>query len=227
MDTLAKNVRKFVYDRLRVTAQPPLAEEVARQFELDRQNAVETLKLLEVNRMLVLLPGTARILMAHPFSAITTPFRVTQNGGQEFFANCAYDSIAMHLTLEEDVKVTSFCHYCCETIEIELADETVRTCRPKDTIVYLGLPFARWWDDMVYTCSNTMLFFSNKDHLDAWLETNHITDPGQALTIDQALRLGGPTFKGRMDVDYEKPAPTELSKHFESLGLTGEFWQVG
>ena len=226
MDMLARKVRKFVYDRFRETSYPPVVEEVGRQFDLRRREAADTLKTLESNKLLVLMPGTERILMAHPFSAIATPFRVWNREGQRFFANCAYDSITMHLTLEEDVRIESFCHHCGELIQIELTNETVRSAQPKNTIVYLGLPFARWWDNIVHTCSNTMLFFSHDGHLDEWLETNKIMDPGQFLTIDQAIKLGGPAYKGRMDIDYERPPASELSSHFEALGLRGPFWEL-
>ena len=226
MDTLARKVRKFVYDRFRETSYPPVVEEIARRFDLDRGKAVETLNTLDSNKLLVLMTGTERILMAHPFSAITTPFRVWNQEGQRFFANCAYDSIAMHLTLEEDVRIESFCHHCGELIQIELTNETVQSAQPKSTIIYLGLPVALWWDNIVHTCSNTMLFFSHEGHLDEWLETNKIVNPGQFLTVDQTIKFGGSSYKGRMDIDYERPSASELSSHFEALGLRGPFWQL-
>lgn len=225
MDMLARQIRKFVYDRFRETSHPPVVEDVMRRFELDRPKAVEMFKILDSNKQLVLTPGTERILMAHPYSAIMTPFRVKRNRNQILFANCAYDAIAMHVTLQKDITIESFCHHCGEIIQIELSDEMVRSAEPKNALVYFGLPAARWWDNIVHTCSNTMLFFGHEEHLDEWLETNRIADPGQALTIDQTIKMAGPSYKGRMDIDYERPPVSELSNHFEGLGLKGPFWQ--
>ena len=223
MDTLSREVRKFVYDRLKQTSHPPVVEEIARQFGIERHEAVETLQSLQADKMLVLTPGTARIFMAHPFSALTTPYRVTLSSGQRFFANCAYDAVNIHLTLKEPLQIQSFCHHCCEPIQIELASEAVVSAQPLDTVLYLGLPVARWWDDIIHTCSNTMLFFSNREHFDAWSDTNKA---GEVLTIEQAIELGGPLSRGRMDLNYEKPSASELANHFKAMGLTGRFWAV-
>ncbi len=227
MEMLHRQIRKFVYDKFRETSQPPVVEEISTRFGLDRREAATTLRSMHAERILVLLPGTVRILMAHPFSALTTPYRVKLNNGQALFANCAYDAVAMHVTLEENIAVRSFCTHCCEPILIELTDEAVRSAQPRDTIIYLGLPFAQWWDDIVNTCSNTMLFFCNQSHLDAWVEGNGLEKPGESLTIEQTLRLAGPTYRGRMELDYDKPSAEVLSTHFEALGLTGAFWAVG
>lgn len=227
MDPLFREVRKFVYDRFRETSQPPVAEEISRKFGLNRREGVTTLQSMQAERILALVPGTVRILMAHPFSALTTPYRVKLNNGQEFFANCAYDSVAMHVMLEENIAIRSFCTHCCDPILIRLSDETVESAQPQDTIIYLGLPFARWWDDIVNACSNTMLFFCNQNHLDAWVKCTGSKKPGENLSIEQALRLAGPTYRGRMELNYEKPSVKVLYKHFEALGLRGEFWAVG
>lgn len=226
MEMLARDVRKFIYDRFRETSRPPVVEEIMRQFKLSRQQVADLSKILESNRQLVLVPGTERIIMAHPFSAIATPFRVRLKGAQEFFANCSWDSIAFHAMLEEDVKIESHCHHCGEKIEIELANEAVESAQPKGAIVYLGLPAARWWENIIHACSNTMLFFSSEEHLHEWLTTNKIRDPGQTLTVDQTIKLSVPIYKGKMDIDYERPSASELSRHFRDLGLEGAFWEI-
>jgi len=227
MEMLHRQVRKFAYDRFRETSQPPVAEEIAKQFSLDREEAAATLQSMQAERILALVPGTVRILMAHPFSALTTPYRVKLNSGQELFANCAYDCVAMHVMLEEDIAIRSFCTHCCDSIFIQLADKAVQSAQPQDVIIYLGLPFAHWWDDIVNTCSNTMLFFCNQSHLDAWVESTGLEEPGESLSIERALGLAGPTYRGRMGLDYVKPSAQVLSRHFEALGLTGKFWTVG
>lgn len=224
MDTLSQKVRKFVYDRFGQTSHPPVAEEIARQFGIERQQAVETLQSLQAEKMLVLTLGTTRILMAPPFSALTTPYRVTLSSGQRFFANCAYDAVNIHLTLKEPLQIQSFCHHCCEPIQIELANEAVVSAQPQNTVLYLGLPVARWWHDVIHACSNTMLFFSSREHFDAWSNTNKA---GEVLTIERAIELGGPISRGRMDLNYEKPSASELSNHFRVMGLTSEFWETG
>ncbi|HEY5538331.1 MAG TPA: hypothetical protein VIL58_02170, partial [Thermoplasmata archaeon] len=88
---LVAQARKMVFDHFREHAVPPVLEDVMRQFELGREDAFAVLRALEDAHHLKLVPGTQRILMAFPFSAIATPFRVTANN-QRYFANCAWDA---------------------------------------------------------------------------------------------------------------------------------------
>ncbi len=226
MDAGMRKIRKFIYDRFRETSRPPVVEEVMNRFNLCRPQAVESLNILESERHIVLLPGTERILMAHPFSAATTPYRVKLTGGQLMFGNCALDSISLHVALKQDVRIESFCHHSGKPIEVDLENETVRSVRPEGTIVYFGLPVARWWDDIIHTCSNTMVFFGSQRDLDEWLTSNRIKARGQDLTIEKTIKLSLPTSRRRMEIDYDKPSIPELTNHFRSLDLQGPFWQL-
>ena len=81
MGSMTKDVRKFIYDRLVETAAPPVLEEIMAAFALDRRQAREVVAGIAEAKQVVLLAGTDRILMAHPFSAVATPFRVTRGDG--------------------------------------------------------------------------------------------------------------------------------------------------
>lgn len=221
-----REIRKHVYDYFCETASAPVVEDIAARFELTRRETVEILKELESERHIAFVPGTVRILMAHPFSAIATPFRVRTAAGVDYFANCSWDAISLHVLLEEDVHIESFCHESGERISIELSSDRVVSAEPLDTLVYIGLPAARWWDNVVHTCSNTMLYFGSHAHRDRWLSTEGIETPGESLTIEQAIGLGIPIFRGKLELDYERPSPAELRRTFESMGLGGPFWEI-
>ncbi len=222
----ARDIRKFIYDRFRETSRAPVVEEIMERFALPRRRVVGVLRELQSARQLALVPGTERILMAHPFSAIATPFRVEAGGGRSYFANCAWDSIAFHVLLEEAVRIDSYCHHCGETVEIRLADDAVHAACPASTIVYLALPAAKWWENIVLACSNTMLFFSSTAHLNDWLGAEPPMPTGQALSLDKTIKLSVPIYRGKMAVDYARPSAAVLSQHFRDLGLTGPFWEL-
>ncbi|TLZ78633.1 MAG: hypothetical protein E6K11_08340, partial [Methanobacteriota archaeon] len=78
---LARDVRKFVFDSFLENSVPPVLEEIMERFHLGRPQAFEALQALEAARHLKLVPGTQRILMAFPFSAVATPFRVERSNG--------------------------------------------------------------------------------------------------------------------------------------------------
>lgn len=223
-DALRRQVRKFVYERFLAQAVPPVAEDLMRAFSIPREAVERTLAELDAARHLALVKGTSRILMAWPFSAIATPYRM-ERGGREYFANCAWDAVAFHAMVGDDVRVRSSCHHCAEPIEIDLSGgRAVRTV-PAAAIVYLAIPAARWWDDIITTCSNTMVFFSSPEHRDASALCAGDAQ-GASLDPDAALALSGPIYSRRLELDYARPPRDELVEHFARLGLTGDFWAI-
>lgn len=224
MTELAAIVRKQIFDRFVETAAPPLVEELMPAFSLSRAEATQVLKDLEQARHIALVRGSARILMAFPFSAIATPFRVTTNG-RRYFANCAWDAIAFHAMLDTDVRIDSFCHHCAQPIQIEMTGGRASRVQPAETLIYLALRPTEWWEDIITTCSNTMVFFASPEHRDA----SDLSAPPEAaasLTPDQVHALSGPIYAGKLAPDYARPSRQALLDHFAALGLTGPYWQL-
>src|SRR3990170_4951451 len=118
-DELIRRVRLFIFGHFLEHAHAPVSERLMTEFSLSRDDAGEILRELESMRHIALVPGTARILMAFPFSAIASPFRVRARG-RSYFANCAWDAVAFHAMLRDEVRVDSFCHHCGAPITIEL-----------------------------------------------------------------------------------------------------------
>ena len=220
---LPQRVRLFIFEHFLEHGAPPVVEAVMRAFSLSREAATDVLRDLEAARHIALVPGTARILMAFPFSAIATPFRVTVRG-RTYFANCAWDAIAFRAMLDDDVRVESFCHHCAAPISVELGGGGIDV-EPREALVYLALPPARWWTDIVSTCSNTMVFFASADHRDA---SDLCAPPTAAasLTPEQVDALSGPIYARKLALDYARPSKDELLEHFAALGLTGEYWKL-
>ena len=223
-ELLQQRVRLFIMQHFLDHAAPPVVEQVMKEFTLSRDPAAGVLHDLESARHIALVKGTERILMAFPFSAIATPFRSTV-GGRSYFANCAWDSIAFHTMLGDDVRVESFCHHCATPIQIELRDGRATLVDPPESIVYLALRPTEWWTDIVTTCGNTMVFFASPEHRDA---SDLCVGPDQAasLTPDQTLALSGPTYARKLALDYARPSKETLLAHFAAIGLTGEYWTL-
>lgn len=222
-EELLPQVRKSIFEHFLEHATPPVIEELMTGFSLTREAAGDILRDLEAARHLALVKGTDRILMAFPFSAVATAFRVEADG-RRYFANCAWDAIAFHAMLGTPVLVDSFCHHCGTPIRIELRDGRAVLVDPPETVVYLAVPAAHWWDDIIATCSNTMVFFASAEHRDA--SSLCASDGGATLTPDQVHRLSVPLYSRRLALDYARPAKPELLAHFASLGLGGPFWEL-
>jgi hypothetical protein len=218
-------IRAFVFEQFRERTTAPALEEVASAFGLARAEAAAALRRLDAAHQLKLLDGTDRILMAFPFSAVATPFRVGRTNGQRYFANCAYDAIAFHAMLEEPIRVDAFCAHCTDPVSFRLEQGHARPTDGELPLVQLQLPAAAWWNDIVRTCSNTMVYFASESHLRESQSRGTAPKEG-VLTVEQVHRLGEPIYTGKIRAEYVRPAPDVLRAHFERLGLTGPYWRI-
>lgn len=200
-DLPIQQARLVIFEHFLAHANPPTAEQLMNELSLSRAETSEVLRQLQAARHIALVPGTARILMAFPFSAIATPFRVTL-GERTYFANCAWDAIAFHAMLGDDVRVD-----------------------PPETLVYLALRPTRWWDDIVTTCSNTMVFFASPQHRDA-SDLCAAREAAASLTPDQVHLLSEPIYARKFELDYARPSRQALLEHFAAMGLTGNYWTL-
>jgi alkylmercury lyase-like protein len=223
-EMLPQRVRLFIFENFLEHAAPPVAEQLMARFSLSRTAASDLLHDLEAARHIALVKGTARILMAFPFSAIATPFRVTVRD-RSYFANCAWDAIAFHAMLGDDVRVESFCHHCAVPVEIEVRDGQATTINPPESLVYFALPPTQWWDDIITTCGSTMVFFASPEHRDA-SELCAGAGLSASLTPDQVHTLSGPTYARKLALDYARPSKEVLLAHWAAMGLTGDYWTL-
>jgi hypothetical protein len=226
-ESLQKNVRKYIFEHFEEHTTAPVLEQIMRKFGLNRASAFKILEELQTARHIALLAGTQRILMAFPFSSIVTPFRVKVTGKEkEYFANCAWDAVAIHVALGKEQWISSYCHHCSEGIRIHLKDQRMISPQSdKQPLVYLALPASKWWENITLTCANNMVFFSSNDHLAEWIKSGTSTG-GEALTIEQTLRLSVPIYQTKMSIDYARPSGEQTIAHFQSLGLTSDFWKI-
>ena len=214
--------RKYVFDHFYEHTTAPSLEEVMRRFKLTRGEAFRRFRELEIEHHILLVPGTQRILMANPFSAVSTPFRVDL-GGRRYFANCAWDTVSLHVMLGEEAMISAFCHHCADPIEITMGGGEVRTSKPTAPLIFLSTPVARWYDNLINTCSNNMVYFASEDHMNRWMSENpHLK--GEALTVNKMAEVCKPLSKGRMDLDYERPPKEELMAYWDSIGMSSDFW---
>ena len=223
MDPDLRAVRKFIFDHFFEHATPPVLEEVIQRFGLSRAEAFARLKGLEADHHILLVPGTQRILMANPYSAVATPFRVYVDR-KEYFANCAWDTVSMHVMLDMDARVESYCHHCAEPIQLSLSKGKVASSKPAEPMIFLSMPVARWYESLVNTCSNNMVYFASGKHMEEWL-TNNPGLEGEALMVDKMAEVCAPLSRGRMGLEYERPPKEELMAYWDSVGMKSDFWK--
>ena len=216
------HVRKFIFDHFFEHSSAPALEEVMEKFGLTRKEAFDRFKALESDHHILLVPGTQRILMANPYSAVNTPFRV-HVGDRQYFANCAWDTVSMHVMLGMDARVESYCHHCAEPIRIMLSGGKAVSGSPKAPLIFLSTPVANWYDNLINTCSNNMVYFSSQDHMKEWLSESPNLH-GESLTVEKMAEVCKPLSNGRATLEYRRPPKEEVMAYWDSIGMTSRFW---
>ncbi len=225
MEATERLVRLYVFNYFLEHTYAPAAEETARFLNLSLSRAKEALKRLEEGHHLKLLDGTSRILMAFPFSAVSTPFRVTRLSGKQYFANCAWDAIAFHPMLNEPIGVESFCDRCGEPVRFRVERGKGVPEGKRLPVVQLALPATEWWKDITRTCSNTMVFLGPEE---VGPESSGKGGPSESgiVTVDQVVQMSLPIYSGKLSLEYERPAPSVIQANFRRIGLTGPHWAL-
>ncbi len=146
-DSLLWQARAFIYKHFADTTRAPSVEETAQYFNIEVEQASSLYKELHDRHAVFLEPGTLSIRMANPFSGIPTDFWVHADG-KTYFANCAWDMLGIPAALHSDAVIEAVCTESNDAIQLEVRDGNVS---PSDALVHFPLPFARWYDDLVFT----------------------------------------------------------------------------
>src|SRR3712207_643208 len=101
--------------------------------------------------------------MAHPFSARQMHF-VVASAEQKWWGGCAWDSFGIMAALDQQVLVATTCLGCGRPLAL-LADPGAPPTEPY--VAHFLIPAARWWDDVVRTCS-TIRLACRPEHVERW-----------------------------------------------------------
>jgi hypothetical protein len=171
-DSLLWQIRHFVYNHIADTTHPPTVDVTSARFDISTQEASEYYRELHNRHAFILDLETMTVRMANPFSGIPTDFKVHANG-KSYYANCAWDMLGIPAALHTNAVIEAVCTGSNELVELEIEDghvtqsasegslpltsETLRSWReaplPQSDmlLVHFPLPFARWYDDLVFT----------------------------------------------------------------------------
>ena len=146
-ESLLWQVRHFVYNHFADTTRPPSVEETAKHLKISVEEASALYNELNNRHAFFLEPESLTIRMANPFSGIPTDFKVHANG-KTYFANCAWDMLGIPATLHTDAVIGAVCTESNELVRLEIENGQITNY---DLLIHFPLPFARWYDDVVFT----------------------------------------------------------------------------
>lgn len=146
-DTRLWDARHFVYMFFAEHTRPPTIQDAARELQITAEYARALYEELNARHALMLLPGTHTIRMANPFSGVPTGFRV-HVGKKSYYANCAWDSFGIPAALHAGARIDAFCSQNQTPLHLQIENGGVRG---DSAVMYFRVPFAQWYDDLVFT----------------------------------------------------------------------------
>ncbi|MCY3705668.1 MAG: organomercurial lyase [Gammaproteobacteria bacterium] len=146
-DALAWRLRGHLYRRIRDSGLVPGRAELGEGLGAAAGEVDQALAFLADAHVLV-LDEAGEVWMAHPFSAVETPFRV-RTPRTDYWANCAWDALAIPLLLDVDGRTPTTCPQSGAPIDLSVADGRVE---PADgAVVRFPVPARHFWDDIGFT----------------------------------------------------------------------------
>ena len=140
-------VRRLIYDRFITQGVSITRAEVATELSLPEAQVATSYNRLADAHMLVLQPASGQVLMANPFSAVPTAFRVA-SGTTEWWGNCIWDALGVLAMIAQDGTVQTSCPDCGEALSITVVATDLAYA---EGIVHFAVPASHWWDDVVFT----------------------------------------------------------------------------
>ncbi|MBA2758184.1 MAG: hypothetical protein H0U38_00690 [Chloroflexia bacterium] len=140
-------LRHLIYQAFAGAGHPPDLAQMATTLHLSEDETLEALRTLG-DMHSVFLTGDGRgVLMANPFSAVPTPFRVSANG-VDYWANCAWDMLGVPAALGGEATIHATYAADDTTTELQVIDGHVEGA---PGIVHFQQPFRAWYDDLPHT----------------------------------------------------------------------------
>jgi len=141
------DVRLAVYQCILETGRVPLAAQVASRLSIGEEDVRTEFRRLQDIHAFALVPASDEILMAHPFSAVPTAY-VVRTAGLAFWANCAWDALAIPAMLGVDASVNARCADCGDP---DLFTFSAGTLEAQAAVIHFAVPPRRFWENVVFT----------------------------------------------------------------------------
>jgi hypothetical protein len=139
-------VRWHVYDITMREGAPPKKAHLSTLLGETEEDLLASLRRLSAARMLVLQPDADEILMAGPFSAVPTPFRVTLDAFS-CYGNCVWDALGIAAMLQANARIDTSCADCGAAVQLAVQSHDVIG----EGFMHFALPPRVWWQDIVFT----------------------------------------------------------------------------
>jgi hypothetical protein len=147
IETLARDVRIYVFREAAATARVPQAPQIGRALGRSESDVRAALHYLADGKVLILAPNDGNIWAANPFCAVPSGFRVSA-GGKRYWGICIWDALGIAAALGTDAVIAASCGDCAVAMTLEVRDgRLVRA----EGVVHFAVPAHHWWDNIGFT----------------------------------------------------------------------------
>lgn len=198
----------------------PSIEDLVEILHVDKEEIVKGLYHLQEYHGVVLHPNEPKIWVIHPFSLAPTNFYVSSKKG-EWWGNCAWCSLGVAALLNDDVKITTTIGAQTKQIEINIVNGEILE---KNYYIHFPIPMKNAWDNVIYTCSN-MLVFENEGQVDEWTK-KHNMPKGDIQAIENIWNFSKKWYGNHLSPTWTKWTIEEAKQMFREFKLTDKIWNL-
>ncbi|MFI1912034.1 organomercurial lyase [Nocardia sp. NPDC020380] len=236
----ARAIRQRVMDQIRKRGTAPSIAELRSEFELSDAELSADLRDLEgaicVARqdeehagssvfqgepLDTPQPALGEIVYARPFASFANHYRITVDGEQRWFAECAVEACAISGQFPgSEVVVESVCRQTKEPVRLVGRDGVLVDYSPSTLRVHLGYPLREMPDRVVGWCDYNS-FFASEEAAEQW-RREHPGIHGVTRSPTEMSRLITELLGvGRLGYDYQPELPVlSVLRKSRRLGLT-------
>ena len=147
IESLARDVRVYVFREAAETGQVPQAQAISRALGRGEADVRAALHHLANGKVLILAPNDGNIWAANPFCAVPSGVRVTASD-KRYWGICIWDALGIAAALGTDAVITAPCGDCGVGMTLEVrAGKLVRG----EGVVHFAVPAHHWWDNIGFT----------------------------------------------------------------------------
>ncbi len=124
--------------------------------------------------------------------------------------------------LNEDVKITTTIGAETKQIEINIVNGEIQE---KNYFIHFPIPMTNVWDNVVYSCSN-MLVFENEEQINNW-SVRHNIPKGDIQPIEKFFEFSKKWYGNHLNPEWTKWTIDEAKHIFRAYELKGNIWNLG
>lgn len=198
----------------------PSVKDLSIILNANEDEVVKGLKKLQEYHGVVLHPNEPKVWVIHPFSMSPTNFYVKSKKG-EWWGNCAWCSLGVVALINDDAKIITTIGGETEQIEINIINGEIQE---KNYYIHFPIPMKNAWDNVIYTCSN-MLIFDNEKQIEQWA-TKHNVPKGDIQPIENIWNFSKKWYGNHLNSDWTKWTIEEAKEMFKEFKLVDKIWKL-